>query len=124
MHELGIVFHVIDMVEKAAAENQAAAVASVTLELGEVSGVIPHELSSCWNWAVKKTERMREAALVIETIPAVTFCEGCGQTYPTVPQGKTCPHCGSGETWLRQGNEIQLKEIAIKEEQEDAHGKI
>ena len=124
MHELGIVFHVIDMVEKAAAENQAAAVASVTLELGEVSGVIPHELSSCWNWAVKKTERMREAALVIETIPAVTFCEGCGQTYPTVPQGKTCPHCGSGETWLRQGNEIQLKEIAIKEEQEDAHGNI
>lgn len=124
MHELGIVFHVIDMVEKAAAENKAAAVASVTLELGEVSGVIPHELSSCWNWAVKKTERMREAALVIETIPAVTFCEGCGQTYPTVPQGKTCPHCGSGETWLRQGNEIQLKEIAIREEQEDAYGKL
>lgn len=124
MHELGIVFHVIDMVEKAAAENKAAAVASVTLELGEVSGVIPHELSSCWNWAVKKTEHMREAALVIETIPAVTFCEGCGQTYPTVPQGKTCPHCGSGETWLRQGNEIQLKEIAIREEQEDAHGKL
>lgn len=123
MHELGIVFHVIDMVEKAAAENKAEAVASVTLELGEVSGVIPHELSSCWNWAVKKTERMREAALVIETIPAVTFCEGCGQTYPTVPQGKICPHCGSEETWLRQGNEIQLKEIAIKE-QEDANGKI
>ena len=124
MHELGIVFHVIDMVEKAASENQAASVASVTLELGEVSGVIPHELSSCWNWAVKKTERMREAALVIETIPAVTFCEGCGQTYPTVPQGKTCPHCGSEETWLRQGNEIQLKEIAIREEQEDIHGNI
>ena len=124
MHELGIVFHVIDMVEKAAAENKAEAVSSVTLELGEVSGVIPHELSSCWNWAVKKTEHMREAALVIETIPAVTFCEGCGQTYPTVPQGKTCPHCGSGETWLRQGSEIQLKEILIKEEQEDAHGKI
>lgn len=124
MHELGIVFHIINMVEKAAAEGKAASVASVTLELGEVSGVIPHELSSCWNWAVKKTERMREAALVIETIPAVTFCEGCGQTYPTVPQGKTCPHCGSEETWLRQGNEIQLKEIAIREEQEDTHGNI
>lgn len=123
MHELGIVFHVIDMVEKAAAENKAEAVASVTLELGEVSGVIPHELTSCWNWAVKKTERMREAALVIETIPAVTFCEGCGQTYPTAPQGKICPHCGSEQTWLRQGNEIQVKEIAIKE-QEDSHGSV
>ena len=124
MHELGIVFHIIRSVEKVAAENDLEKVSAVVLELGEVSGVIPHELSSCWNWAVKKTERMREAALVIETIPAVTFCEGCGQTYPTVPQGKICPHCGSGETWLRQGNEIQLKEIATREEQEDAHGKI
>ena len=51
MHELGIVFHVIDMVEKAAAENQAAAVASVTLELGEVSGVVPDYLTDCWRWA-------------------------------------------------------------------------
>ena len=124
MHELGIVFHIINMVEKAAAEGKAASVASVTLELGEVSGVVPDYLTDCWNWAVKKTERMREAALVIETIPAVTFCEGCGQAYPTVPQGKTCPHCGSEETWLRQGNEIQLKEIAIREEQEDTHGNI
>ena len=116
MHELGIVFHVIDMVEKAAKENGAAAVASVTLRLGEVSGAIPRELESCWSWAVRKTERRREAELVIETIPAVTYCEGCGQTYPTVPQGKTCPHCGSERTWLRQGNEIELKEITVKEE--------
>ena len=98
MHELGIVFHVIKMVEKAAEENEARQVASVTLQLGEVSGAIPHELTSCWNWAVKKTERMREAELVIETIPAVTFCEDCGKTYPTVPQGKICPHCGSGRS--------------------------
>ncbi|MBD5163005.1 MAG: hydrogenase maturation nickel metallochaperone HypA [Oscillibacter sp.] len=113
MHELGIVFHVIKMAEKAAEENQADQVASVTLRLGEVSGAIPHELTSCWNWAVKKTERMREAELIIETIPAVTLCEDCGKTYPTVPQGKTCPHCGSGNTYLTQGNEIQLKEITV-----------
>ena len=37
MHELGIVFHVIGMAEKAAAENRAEQVASVTLKLGEVS---------------------------------------------------------------------------------------
>ena len=38
MHELGIVFHIINMVEKAAAEGKAASVASVTLELGEEIG--------------------------------------------------------------------------------------
>ena len=113
MHELGIVFYMIDMVEKAAKENGAEKVASVTLQLGEVSGAIPHELTSCWNWAVKKTERMDGAGLVIGTIPAVTLCQDCGQTYPTVPQGKICPHCGSGKTYLTQGNEIQLKEITV-----------
>ena len=53
MHELGIVFHVIKSVEKIGEENGLTNVASVTLELGEVSGAIPHELESCWNWAVK-----------------------------------------------------------------------
>ena len=77
MHELGIVFHVIKSVEKIGEENGLTNVASVTLELGEVSGAIPHELESCWNWAVKKTELLPEAALKIETIPAVTYCEGC-----------------------------------------------
>ncbi len=113
MHELGIVFHVIGMAEKAAAENRAEQVASVTLKLGEVSGAIPRELTSCWNWAVKRTERMKEARLIIETIPALTVCQDCGQNYPTVPQGKICPHCGSARTCLTQGNEIELKEIAI-----------
>ena len=94
MHELGIVFHVIKSVEKIGEENGLTNVASVTLELGEVSGAIPHELESCWNWAVKKTELLPEAALKIETIPAVTYCEGCGRDYPTVQFGRTCPHCG------------------------------
>ena len=70
MHELGIVFHVIKSVEKIGEENGLTNVASVTLELGEVSGAIPHELESCWNWAVKKTELLPEAALQIETIRA------------------------------------------------------
>ena len=101
MHELGIVFHVIKSVEKIGEENGLTNVASVTLELGEVSGAIPHELESCWNWAVKRTELLPEAALKI----------GCGRDYPTVQFGRTCPHCGSEKTWLKQGSEINLKEI-------------
>ena len=93
MHELGIVFHVIKSVEMIGEENGLTNVASVTLELGEVSELLP------------------EAALKIETIPAVTYCEGCGRDYPTVQFGRTCPHCGSEKTWLKQGSEINLKEI-------------
>ena len=111
MHELGIVFHMIKTVERIAEENALTSVSSVTLELGEVSGVVPHELTSCWNWAVAQTEVLKGAELKIETIPAVTLCESCNRTYPTVPQGRICPLCGSEETVLVRGNEINLKEI-------------
>ncbi len=111
MHELGIVFHVIKTIEQVGQEQGLQNVASVTLELGEVSGAIPHELENCWDWAVKRTELMPDAKLRIETIPAVTHCGSCGQDYATVSQGRTCPHCGSGDTWLIRGDEINIKEI-------------
>lgn len=111
MHELGIVFHTIRTIEEVAAEQGLARVGSVTLELGEVSGAIPQELVSCWDWAVNRTELLRGAPLKIETLPAVTHCEGCGEDYPTVQHGRTCPRCGSEKTWLLRGNEISIKEI-------------
>ena len=76
MHELGIVFHVIKSVEMIGEENGLTNVASVTLELGEVSGAIPHELESCWNWAVKKTELLPEAA------PPLRTARAAGATIP------------------------------------------
>lgn len=62
MHELGIVFHVIKSVEKIGEENGLTNVASVTLELGEVSGAIPHEL-----------ERQASFATVLRLIRRETF---------------------------------------------------
>ena len=111
MHELGIVFHIIKTIEGVAAEQNLTKVTSVTLQVGEVSTVIPAYLQDCWQWAVKRTELLRESVLVHETIPAITFCEHCRGTYPTVQHGKICPHCGSAETYLLQGSEVEIKEI-------------
>ncbi len=111
MHELGIVFNIIDTVEDIAKEQNLTEVSSVTLQVGEVSTVIPHYLEDCWKWAVKKTEILKECKLIHEPIEAITFCEDCGKTYRTVDFGKTCPHCGSEHTYLVVGNEVQIKEI-------------
>ena len=111
MHELGVVFHCINEINMIAAENNIDRISSVTIQIGEVSTVIPYYFEDCWNWAVKRTELLPRAALKIETLPAVTHCEGCGAEYPTVRHGRICPHCGSEKTWLLRGNEINIKEI-------------
>jgi len=111
MHELGIVFHVIDSVNKIAAENAVTRVNSVTVQIGEVSNVIPSAFEDCWNWAVKKQTVLKDAAIIMETLPAITFCEGCEKPYPTVQHGKICPFCGSERTYLMTGNEFLIKEI-------------
>ena len=115
MHELGVVFHVIKKVEEVAKENELTEIKSVTLEVGEVSTVIEDYLRKCWKWSIeKKSELLKETELIVEKIPAITYCEECKQTYSTVEYGKICPYCKSGETYLIQGNEFSIKEIEAR----------
>lgn len=111
MHELGIVVSIIESVEQLGAENGLTRVSSVTLEIGEVSGIIHDYLTDCWKWAVEKSPLLKGSALRINALPAVTYCEGCEQTYPTVEHGKICPRCRSESTYLLTGNEVSIKEI-------------
>ena len=111
MHELGIVFQIIKTIEEVAEEQNLSKVSSVTLEIGEVSTVIPEYLEDCWKWACRRSPLMDGSALINETVKAVTFCEECGKTYETVKYAKVCPHCGSENTYLLEGNSVQIKEI-------------
>ena len=111
MHELGIVFSILDRLEELAEEEKLSHIKKVTLEIGEVSSILPDYLTPCFEWAVSKRSLFTDATLVIEPIHAVTYCRSCGREYDTVPSGITCPHCGSRETELVTGNEINIKEI-------------
>lgn len=113
MHELGIVFYIIRDVKKVAEENGCPHVSKVVMNIGEVSTVIPDYLTDCWDWAVAKEDVLKGCKLEVKVIPAVTHCDGCGKEYPTVEYGKTCPRCGSGNTWLLRGNEVEIKEIEV-----------
>ena len=112
MHELGVVFHIIKSVKNIAVENDLSDIASVTVEVGEVSTVIPSYLNDCWKWATDKEDALlKDTELLIETVPGITFCEECEKTYGTVEHGKICPYCKSDRTYLIQGNEFNIKEI-------------
>ena len=113
MHELGVVFHVIDEVEELAKQNDVKHINSVTLQIETVTGIIPGYLTDCFNWAVSKHELMTDCKLKIEKIEAITHCNACGKDYNTIVYGKTCPHCKSEDTYLLQGNEFMIKEMEV-----------
>ena len=113
MHELGIVFYIIRDVKKAAEQKGVKHVSEVVMNIGEVSTIVPDYLTDCWRWAADKEQMLKGCELIVETIPALTHCDNCGTDYPTVEHGKNCPHCGSANTWLLQGNEVEIKEIRV-----------
>ena len=94
MHEMGIVYHVADEVEKIAAQNDICHIGSVTLQIGEVTGVIFDYMSDLWGWVSDKSSLLKGSRLLYEQIPAVTLCKSCGW-----------------DTVLVQGNEYIIKQI-------------
>lgn len=122
MHEMGIVTHLARTLEEMAPENHITKYGSVTLQVGEVSGIITDLFVDFWNYYREKHPIISECELRLETIEAVTFCEECERNYPTVKYGRICPYCGSEKTWLITGNETVIKEVEAETDDESAVG--
>lgn len=120
MHEMGIVLHLAKTLDETAAEEHLARIGSVTLQVGEVSGILTDYFQECWDYFKVRHPVLKDSELILETIPAVTWCDNCKRTYETVKYGRECPYCHSGETWLLRGNECIIKEIEAEEAQDEA----
>ncbi len=117
MHEMGIILHIAKLLDEKAKEQHIVKIGSVTLEVGEVSGIMTDLFVDCWDYFKVKHPVLAGSKLRLVTIPAVTYCSSCGKTYETVKYGKKCPYCGSAETWLANGNQCVIREIEAEFEE-------
>ena len=113
MHELGIVMNVVSQVEKTAKEINVEKVLGLTVEIGEVSAIVPELFTDAFEWAKKRTEYLKETKLNLVLLQAVTYCQDCKKTYSTTEYAKECPYCHSTNTYLVTGNEIKIKSIDV-----------
>ena len=111
MHELGIVFHIIRGLKEVASENHVEKIKKVTLQIGEVSSIVPEYLIDCYKWAIQKEPLLIDSSLEVEVLEAITHCEDCGMDYKTTVFGKQCPNCHGYNTYLISGNEANIKSI-------------
>ena len=112
MHELGIVVKVLDQVDELAKQYEAEKILKVTMEVGEVSTIVPDLFTDAFDWAKKKTRYAKDAELEMILIEGRTYCQTCGETYRTTEFGKKCPHCGSSDTYLLTGDQVIIKDVA------------
>lgn len=113
MHELSIVQHFVDLAVKCAKEADETDVAFVTLEVGEMTGVVPQYVQMYYPEVARGT-LLENSELRIEFVEAEAFCKACGETYHYLPEGTGCPQCGSAKREIIAGNKLILKELGFR----------
>jgi len=113
MHELGIATRVVEIVRKAAKDNSAGRVATVTVEVGRLSGVDRGSLEFCFGAITKDTE-LEGARLVVEEESPRAKCRRCGAEYDASPGDFRCKACGSSGFDIVSGTDVYVKQMEVE----------
>jgi hydrogenase nickel incorporation protein HypA/HybF len=119
MHEMGVVLNIVKSAERFAAANNASRLGYVTVEVGELTGVVPNYLTSFWEMGTKGTI-CEGSKLVIEIAKGMVRCLACQRKYPImenlVNSDPICPHCQNGRFSVLAGREVMITEIGVPDE--------
>jgi hydrogenase nickel incorporation protein HypA/HybF len=110
MHEMSITQSVVDICERTAAGRK---VTAVTLEIGDLAGVVPEAVEFCFEACTSETS-LEGARLVIERVPGRGRCNGCGAEYIVSAHFDPCPRCGGYGIELLSGEELRVKELEVE----------
>lgn len=112
MHELGITQSIVDLAEQTAREQGATRILSVTVEIGELSGVVPDAVAFCFE-ACSKGTPLEGTRLIIDQIPGRGRCSQCGRETPMDHFTFACPVCDALGLERLQGEELRIREMEI-----------
>ena len=110
MHELGYATEIVSTLEDYMKENHLTEITSVTLLIGEATGVVPHYMEECWPAAIEGSA-LANAKLVIDFRKAQGRCRECDELYVISDTHGKCPKCGSEEYDFQNGYEFEISEI-------------
>ena len=110
MHELSIISAVVKTVENIMLQEGLTQVDTIVLQVGELSGVVPHYVEECYPAAVFQT-CMEQTKLQMEIIPGIVRCKDCGAEFSGYQYNLKCPKCGSEHLDALSGREFIIKEI-------------
>ena len=112
MHEMGIIASVLDVVAASAAEAGATRVTAVNLRVGEMTEAIPDALEFAFE-ALTEGTPCEGAQLSIEMVSPTSMCLECAKDFEHDRFHRRCPECGSYETVITSGRELEISSIEV-----------
>jgi hydrogenase nickel incorporation protein HypA/HybF len=113
MHELSLAQAIVDVVVEEAHKAQARKVCSVTLILGELSGVVEEQLLFCLPMVAKDTTA-EGAELHVVRVEGEAFCASCERSFHMTHLLDPCPRCGAHSSDVRAGRELSVGSLQVE----------
>jgi hydrogenase nickel incorporation protein HypA/HybF len=114
MHEFGIAQSLLEIVEKEALSYKGAKVKRITVQIGNLTGVMPDALRFAFE-ALRTGGIAEESSLEIEEIPLRIQCHQCGATSILEDPFLICPYCEDIDVEILAGRELQIQNMEIED---------
>ena len=111
MHEIGMLYEVAETVSRIAAEKQIEQVKFISLDVGELSGVIPELFEKSYSIVAEEFPLLKDSELKIRMVPGEGLCDECHALYNIVKNEGQCPRCQSRYKTVLGGQQIMLQNI-------------
>jgi hydrogenase nickel incorporation protein HypA/HybF len=112
MHELSIAQSIIQIVEKSFNKNSGKRIESVTLLIGQLSGIEVDALEFSFS-IIKNETVLHNVELVIEKIEGQGKCQKCNMVFAMNKYGMPCPSCQSYNIDILKGKEMKVLRINV-----------
>ena len=112
MHEMSIAQNLIAIVEEEMAKNNAAVLRAVRVNIGEMSGIVPEALKTCFEIIIANSN-MNGAKFKMDITPLIGGCRECKKEFKIKEYNFLCPECASTDIDVISGREMSIVEIEV-----------
>jgi len=113
MHEMSVAMSIVDIAEQTAREKNAEKIVSVTVDIGDLSGVMADAVLFCYE-AASRGLRAEGSRLIVNRIGARAWCPECEKEFTPKDAFVTCPECVSFGGKILAGGELAVRSVELE----------
>lgn len=110
MHELTVIENIMEISLQVARENKLSRITVINLDVGKMQHLNESIMQHGFD-AAKQGTTAGEASLKLNWLPVKLKCNECHHIFTSADMKLSCPYCGSKDTNIVQGTELNIKSI-------------